>query len=59
MINLLSIEIAKSRDGESSVFKTRIGWWVVGPVSRTKKNSASWNQIPVIQAHIKEVGKVF
>ena len=26
MINLLSIEIAKSRDGESSVFKTRIGW---------------------------------
>ena len=32
------IEILQSRNGEPYAFKTRLGWCVVGPVNRTKRN---------------------
>ena len=52
-------EILQSRDGGPYAFKTRLGWCVVGPVNRTKKNKASCNQVAVNQADTKEVGRHF
>ena len=53
------IEILQSKNGRPYAFKTRLGWCVVGPVNRTKRNKASWNRIPVNQANTKEVGRHF
>ena len=38
---------------------TRLGWYVVGPVSGTKNNSVSCNKIAVRQANTDHVGKLF
>ena len=51
------IEILQSRNGGPYAFKTRLGWCVVGPVNRTKRNKVSCNQIAVNQADTKEVGR--
>ena len=51
------IEILQSRDGGPYAFKARLGWCVVGPVNRTKRNKVSCNQIAVNQADTKEVGR--
>ena len=40
-------------------FGTRLGWYVVGPVSGTKNNSVSCNKIAVRQANTDHVGKHF
>ena len=53
------IEILQSRNGGPYAFKTRLGWCVVGPVNRTKRNKVSCNQIAVNQADTKEVGRHF
>ena len=53
------IEILQSRDGGDYAFKTRLGWCVVDPVNRTKRNKVSCNQIAVNQADTKEVGRHF
>ena len=53
------IEILQSKNGGPYAFKTRLGWCVVGPVNRTKRNKVSCNQIAVRQADTKEVGRHF
>ena len=53
------IEILQSRNGGPYAFKTRLGWCVVGPVNRTKRNKVSCNQIAVNQVDTKEVGRHF
>ena len=39
--------------------KTRLGWCVVGPLNRTKRNKVSCNQTAVNQADTKEDGRHF
>ena len=53
------IEILQSKNCGPYAFKTRLGWCVVGPVNRTKRNKVSCNQIAVNQADTKEVGRHF
>ena len=54
---LQPIEIVQSRNGGPYAFKTRLGWCVVGPVNKTKRNKVSCNQIAMNQADTKEVGR--
>ena len=51
------IQILQSRSGVPYTFKTRLGWCVVGPLNKTKRNKTSYKQIAVNKADTKEVGK--
>ena len=49
------LEILQSRNEGPYVFKTRLGWYIVGPVSQNNKNTVSRNRIAVRQADTEQV----
>ena len=57
--NLEPIDIMLSKNDEPYVFKTKLGWCIVGPVNGTSRKEVCCNRIGVRQADANEVEKHF
>ena len=53
------LEILQKRDKDPYAFKTRLGWWIVGPANQNNYNTVSYNRIAVRQENAKQVGTHF
>ena len=53
------IDIILSKDNAPNAFKSKFGWYTVGPVNGTSRKEICWNWISVRYADTNEVGKHF
>ena len=51
------IDVIPSNNNGPYAIKTRLGWWIVGPVSGTSRQGIHCNRLAVKQVDIKDVGK--